>query len=174
MNKHTLYRPMALAALIGYSSIFVAHAQTRGYVETDLVVNKQVNGAPTLVDSNGITHIASFFDPNLVNPWGLTSSLTGAFGLRMPAPAFRLFTTPWGRHNRWLFPFRRLSSTTTRLRREAYPRAPCSTSRPLPPTNREGSRFPVTRHLALMRPRPRLPSSCSPPSRAPLWAGIQA
>ena len=73
------YRPLALTALIGASMIFIAQAQTGGYVERDLVVNKQVNGVPTLVDSNGITHIASFFDPNLVNPWGLTSSLTGAF-----------------------------------------------------------------------------------------------
>jgi uncharacterized protein (TIGR03118 family) len=43
-------------------------------VETDLVVDQDVNGVPTLVDSNGITHIAKFFDPNLANPWGLASS----------------------------------------------------------------------------------------------------
>ena len=36
MIKH--YRPLALTALIGYSLTFVAHAQTRGYLETDLVV----------------------------------------------------------------------------------------------------------------------------------------
>jgi hypothetical protein len=79
MNKYKLYRPLALTALIGSSLLFIAQAQTGGYVETDLVVNKQVNGVPTLVDSNGITHIARFFDPNLVNPWGLTSSQAGAF-----------------------------------------------------------------------------------------------
>ncbi len=73
------YRPLALTALIGYSLTFVAHAQTRGYLETDLVVNKQAGAVPTMVDSNGITHVASFFDPNLVNPWGLTASGTGAF-----------------------------------------------------------------------------------------------
>ena len=50
-----------------------------GYVETDLVVNQQRGGVPTLVDANGITHIAKFFDPNLVNPWGLTASATSAF-----------------------------------------------------------------------------------------------
>ncbi len=51
----------------------------RGYIETDLVVNKQVGGVPTLLDSNGITHVANFFDPKLVNPWGLAESATSAF-----------------------------------------------------------------------------------------------
>ncbi|MGH9722550.1 MAG: TIGR03118 family protein [Bryobacteraceae bacterium] len=78
MNKR-FYRPSVLTTLIGSLLTFAGHAQTRGYVETDLVVNRQAGGVPTLVDSNGITHIASFFDPNLVNPWGLTSSATGVF-----------------------------------------------------------------------------------------------
>jgi uncharacterized protein (TIGR03118 family) len=86
------YRPLALAALTGFCLVSMAQAQTgnkdmdrdrngrqRGYVETDLVVNKQIGGVPTLLDSNGITHIAKFFDENLVNPWGLTESGTSAF-----------------------------------------------------------------------------------------------
>jgi uncharacterized protein (TIGR03118 family) len=79
MSMHQFCARFAFTALIGSSLICIAHAQTGGYVETDLVVNRQINGVPTLVDSNGITHIASAFDPNLVNPWGLTSSLTSAF-----------------------------------------------------------------------------------------------
>ena len=71
-------RPLALTALV-VSSTFVAQAQPGKYVETDLVVNKQVNGIPTLVDSNGITHTAKFFDPNLRNPWGIAESTTSAF-----------------------------------------------------------------------------------------------
>lgn len=74
-----LYRPLALAALFGHSMIFVAHAQTRGYVETDLVVNRQTGGVPSIVDSNGILHVAKFADPNLVNPWGIAESSTSAF-----------------------------------------------------------------------------------------------
>jgi uncharacterized protein (TIGR03118 family) len=79
MNKLKLYRPLALTALIGCLFTFVAHAQTGRYVETDLVVNRQVDGVPTLVDSNGITHVAKFFDANLVNPWGIAESDTSAF-----------------------------------------------------------------------------------------------
>jgi len=55
-------RRFALTALIGHSLILAAHAQTGGYVETDLVVNKQVGSVPTLVDKNGTVHIAKFFD----------------------------------------------------------------------------------------------------------------
>jgi len=76
MNK--LYRSFALMALIGHS-IPAAHAQARGYVETDLVVNKQAGSVPTLVDSNGVVHIAKFFDENLANPWGIAESSTSAF-----------------------------------------------------------------------------------------------
>jgi uncharacterized protein (TIGR03118 family) len=50
-----------------------------GYVETDLVVNKSVNNIPTLTDKNGIVHIAKFFDPNLLNPWGVGESATSPF-----------------------------------------------------------------------------------------------
>lgn len=75
----TLNRPFALVALIGSLFVFGAYAQTRGYVETDLVVNKQINGVPTLVDSNGLTHVATFFDAKLANPWGIAESGTSAF-----------------------------------------------------------------------------------------------
>ena len=74
-----LNRPLALAALIGFSLTLIARAQPRGYVETDLVVNKEVGTVPTLVDSNGVTHIAKFFDPNLVNPWGIGESGASPF-----------------------------------------------------------------------------------------------
>jgi uncharacterized protein (TIGR03118 family) len=49
------------------------------YVETDLVVNKQVNNIPTLTDANGVVHIAKFFDPNLKNPWGISESPSSPF-----------------------------------------------------------------------------------------------
>jgi uncharacterized protein (TIGR03118 family) len=74
-----LYRSLTLAALIAFGSLVSIQAQAGGYLETDLVVNKTVNGVPTLVDSNGITHIAKFFDPNLVNPWGIGESATSPF-----------------------------------------------------------------------------------------------
>jgi len=77
MNK--LHRPLALAALIGFSFPFITPAQTGGYAETDLVVNKKVGAVPTLVDSHGVTHIAQFFDPNLVNPWGIGESSGSPF-----------------------------------------------------------------------------------------------
>lgn len=71
----------ALAALIGtvvLTATSVA-ALAAGYVETDLVVNRQVNGVPTLTDSNGIVHVAKFFDPHLANPWGVGESTTSPF-----------------------------------------------------------------------------------------------
>jgi uncharacterized protein (TIGR03118 family) len=77
MNK--LHRPLALVALIGFSVLFSAPAQAGGYVETDLVVNQQVGAVPTLVDSHGVTHIAKFFDPKLVNPWGIGESSGSPF-----------------------------------------------------------------------------------------------
>src|SRR5436190_4655863 len=79
MDQHKLYLPLAITALIGYSLTFAARGQTTGYVETDLVVNRRVGAEPTLLDSNGITHIAKFFDPNLVNRWGLAESSTSPF-----------------------------------------------------------------------------------------------
>jgi uncharacterized protein (TIGR03118 family) len=67
------------AALFGFLFLFSTQAKTGGYVETDLVVNKQVNSVPTLIDGNGHTHIAKVFDPNLVNPWGISESATSPF-----------------------------------------------------------------------------------------------
>jgi uncharacterized protein (TIGR03118 family) len=61
---------LLVASLLGTT----ASGGSPAYVETDLVVNKLVNGVPTLTDSNGIVHVAQFFDPNLVNPWGVGES----------------------------------------------------------------------------------------------------
>ncbi len=70
----------ALTALIGASLLgTTAAGPGGGYVETDLVVNQQVNGVPTLTDGNGIVHVAKFLDPNLVNPWGVAASGTSPF-----------------------------------------------------------------------------------------------
>src|SRR5262245_17981438 len=69
---------LTLTVLIGASTV-VARAQPRKYAETGLVVNNPVNGVPTLVDSNGIPHIAKFFDPTLRTPWGIAESSTSAF-----------------------------------------------------------------------------------------------
>jgi uncharacterized protein (TIGR03118 family) len=68
------------AALIGVSlaGYIIADNKT-GYVETDLVVNKLVNGVPTLTDANGTVHVAKFFDPHLVNPWGVGESAASPF-----------------------------------------------------------------------------------------------
>lgn len=76
MNRHKLGRPLVLTALIGCFLTFVARAQTAGCVETNVVVSKQVGTQPALVDSNGVAHIARFFDPNLVNPLRITESST--------------------------------------------------------------------------------------------------
>ena len=73
---------LSLAALIGGSLfVTVAAGSGTGYLETDLVVNKLdcINNVPTLTDTNGIVHIAAVFDPNLVNPWGVTTSATSPF-----------------------------------------------------------------------------------------------
>jgi len=72
------HRFLAVAALIAVSFPGTVMAQN-GFVETDLVVNKQVNGIPTLTDGNGIVHVAKFYDPNLVNPWGVGDSPTSPF-----------------------------------------------------------------------------------------------
>jgi uncharacterized protein (TIGR03118 family) len=72
---------LALGALLVISFPFRSESQQGGYVETDLVVNKQSGGVPTLVDSNGVTHVATFFDQNLVNPWGIAESSSSFFWL---------------------------------------------------------------------------------------------
>jgi len=77
--KYT-HRTLAFAALIGISLAgYLVADKTGGYEETDLVVNQSVNGVPTLEDANGIVHIAKFFDPHLVNPWGVGESSTSFF-----------------------------------------------------------------------------------------------
>jgi uncharacterized protein (TIGR03118 family) len=74
------YRPFALTALIGISVASYVTADVKsGYSETDLVVNKSVNGVPTLTDANGVVHVAKVFDPNLVNPWGISESSASPF-----------------------------------------------------------------------------------------------
>jgi uncharacterized protein (TIGR03118 family) len=74
------YRRVAFAALIGAAMLCTSAAGlAAGYVETDLVVNQEVNGVPTLTDANGIVHVAKFFDPHLVNPWGVGESATSPF-----------------------------------------------------------------------------------------------
>ena len=74
------YRLIALVALIGVSYVgYIAADFSGGYVETDLVVNKSVNGVPTLTDANGTVHVAKFFDPHLLNPWGVGESATSPF-----------------------------------------------------------------------------------------------
>jgi len=75
-----LKRQLALVALTAISLLgAIPAAYAAGYVETDLVVNQQVNGVPTLTDGNGIVHVAKFFDPHLVNPWGVSESATSPF-----------------------------------------------------------------------------------------------
>src|SRR5438552_16664056 len=73
--RSTAFAALVGAALLGMSATSFA----AGYVETDLVVNQQVNGVPTLTDANGIVHVAKFFDPHLVNPWGVGESATSPF-----------------------------------------------------------------------------------------------
>jgi uncharacterized protein (TIGR03118 family) len=84
MRRSTLVGP-ALAAIFIASCLGITVARDdrdhegRGYVETDLVVNKSVGGVPKLTDKNGTVHIAKFFDPNLQNPWGVGESTTSPF-----------------------------------------------------------------------------------------------
>ena len=67
----------AFAALTGAVVLCGASAAVlaAGYVETDLVVNQQVNGVPTLTDANGIVHVAKFLrrmrDASNPGPCGL-------------------------------------------------------------------------------------------------------
>jgi uncharacterized protein (TIGR03118 family) len=76
----TGHQPMVAAALVGAALLCTAESDfAKGYAETDLVVNHQVNGVPTLTDSNGIVHLAAFYDPSLVNPWGVGESATSPF-----------------------------------------------------------------------------------------------
>ena len=74
------YRSFLLAALISVCLVgYIVADNTGRYVETDMVVNKSVNGVPTLIDANGTVHVAKFFDPHLVNPWGVGESAASPF-----------------------------------------------------------------------------------------------
>ena len=79
MHRFVLIRPTLAAMFIASYFGAAATVEAGGYVETDLVVNKSVNGVPTLTDKNGIVHIAKFFDANLQNPWGISESTTSPF-----------------------------------------------------------------------------------------------
>ena len=75
-----VHRYLALFALIAASLLGPTAAGTGdAFVETDLVVDQELNNVPTLTDKNGIVHVANFFDPNLKNAWGLASSATSPF-----------------------------------------------------------------------------------------------
>ncbi len=78
--RRTTLAGATLAAILTASYLGATAAdEAGGYIETDLVVNKSVNGVPTLTDKNGVVHNATFFDPNLQNAWGLTESPTSPF-----------------------------------------------------------------------------------------------
>src|SRR5262245_54864077 len=71
----SLTKVVAHAVIVGASILFTAvGGRADGFLETDLVANKR-----PLTDSNGIVHTAPNLDPNLVNPWGLTTSPTSPF-----------------------------------------------------------------------------------------------
>jgi len=71
----------SLPKAVAHAAIFAAAilgttvgSQADGFLETDLVANNR-----PLTDRNGVVHTATFLDPHLVNPWGLTSSPTSPF-----------------------------------------------------------------------------------------------
>jgi len=74
-TARTFVLSAALAAVVGAA----VDTRTLRFVETDLVVNHLVNGVPTLTDQRGVVHVAQFYDPHLVNPWGLATSTTSPF-----------------------------------------------------------------------------------------------
>jgi uncharacterized protein (TIGR03118 family) len=73
--RHCLTKGAAQAAiLIGSILGTVVAGAAGGFIETDLVANKS-----PLTDINGISHTPAHVDTNLLNPWGLTASLTSPF-----------------------------------------------------------------------------------------------
>jgi uncharacterized protein (TIGR03118 family) len=73
-------RIAAIGGLLGFALLGTgASGSGTRYVEADLVVNKEVNGVPTLTDKNGVVHTAANFDPGLVNPWGISESGSSPF-----------------------------------------------------------------------------------------------
>ena len=87
MRASTLTAPM-LAALFAVLYLGTSGAaNAAGYNETDLVIgcapmeplSKCDPAAKKLTDQNGIVHNAKFYDPNLLNPWGIAESTTSPF-----------------------------------------------------------------------------------------------
>jgi len=87
MRASTLTAPM-LAALFAVLYLGTSGAaNAAGYNETDLVIgcapmeplSKCDPAAKKLTDQNGIVRNAKFYDPNLLNPWGIAESTTSPF-----------------------------------------------------------------------------------------------
>ena len=70
LTKAVAHAAILAAAILGTAAAGLAE----GFLETDLVANQR-----PLTDSNGIVHTAPVLDPQLVNPWGLTTSATSPF-----------------------------------------------------------------------------------------------
>jgi uncharacterized protein (TIGR03118 family) len=66
--RHSIVATALVAVFLSYLGT-PAPAKAAGYDETDLVADKK-----PLTDKNGIVHNAQVQDPNLKNPWGITSS----------------------------------------------------------------------------------------------------
>jgi uncharacterized protein (TIGR03118 family) len=78
-QEEIMYRSVmtgaACAAVVIVPILSTAVAEdAAGFLETDLVANKQV-----LTDKNGVVHRPTFVDPNLRNPWGVGESSTSFF-----------------------------------------------------------------------------------------------
>jgi uncharacterized protein (TIGR03118 family) len=73
--SRSLMTAAALAAVLVVPILSTAVADDdAGFLETDLVANKQV-----LTDKNGVEHRPKFVDANLRNPWGVGESSTSFF-----------------------------------------------------------------------------------------------
>jgi len=79
MTRVQRFAALALLAGITLFGTTAASGHDPGFVETDLVVNKEVGNVPTLTDGNGIVHVAKIFDAHLVNPWGVSESQGSPF-----------------------------------------------------------------------------------------------
>jgi uncharacterized protein (TIGR03118 family) len=85
LTTYTAHAAILTASILGtvvsgVAADPVAATRARGFIETDLVLNKS-----PLKDSNRVVHPikpnTGFVDPKLVNPWGLTASSTSPFWL---------------------------------------------------------------------------------------------
>ncbi len=72
--RKNVRRHIAVASLIGVLCCSTGVALATRFAETDLVANKK-----PLTDGNGIVHMATFVDVNLVNPWGVGESSGSPF-----------------------------------------------------------------------------------------------